>query len=502
MLEVVASGLPAVRRLDELFNEAEVEPHQRVRDRAAPEEEAQELEVASSAAVVATALPTAALMAPGSAPPAVAGAPSTEATRLNRRRIGVLAAAAVVAILILTFAVTSLFSGPVEASGQLQPAEVAELNFVTTNEVTSLAAQPGQQVRAGQMLARQDSSALSSKLAADQAKLVADQLLLSSGPTPTETPGQLASETSQAESGLAVAQTKAANTSTLDGQAVDNASSQLTATQTTLANDQQAVTSACSNSSTQTSGETCSSAQHQVAIDQAGVSAAQGALRLAQQQQNTDGSNAQSQVAQAQAAVSTARANQSAGTQGQTKSQIGAEHAAVNADQAAVTADQKAVAQAHLVAPFGGTIAEVNGATGDLAGPSGVQQNSQQGGVATPSSGITLFPSAPVSQVDSRQPQQTSLITLESTAMNVIAQVGEGDIDRIHVRQQARVTFPADPSHVYTATVRTIDPESVNQGGKAYFLVNLGLVTSKHHAVPQPGGIRGLSGLTADVTFN
>jgi multidrug resistance efflux pump len=245
----------------------------------------------------------------------------------------------------------------------------------------------------------------------------------------------------------------------------------------------------------------CDTATHQDSVDQAQLSSAQGAYQQAVQTQSSDASNSQNSTAEAQAALSSAQADEAAGTQPQNANQVSSEQASVHQDQAALTQDKKDIALAQVVAPFAGTVAAVNGTVGDLAGPNGVQQQAPQGGVSQPSSGITLFPSAPTTPSD-RTPQQASLITLGSRQMNVVVQVAESDIGKVHVGQSAQVTFPAQPGTVYDARVTTINPTAVNQSGSVYFLVELRLVSDKGHQVPGPSKLKGLSGLSADVTFN
>jgi multidrug efflux pump subunit AcrA (membrane-fusion protein) len=498
-LEVVALGLPAVRRLDGILEEAQAEPHQQV---ASHKTETLPVVAGSSALVATTSLPTAAIMAPGAkSPVAVGPALPKGKKKLNRRRAVFVSVAAVLAALALVFAISSLVSGGVQAAGVLQPAQTVALNFDSTGSINALRVQPGGVVQAGEVLATQNAAALQSKLQADVAKLTADKVLLADGPKPDQTPEQLQSQVAQAQAALASAQTKGSNQAAGDSLSVSNATAQVAADQAMLTSDQASASSACAPGP-QGSPAACVSAGHQVAADQAALATAQGDLAMAQQTQAGDASNAQAAIAQAQSAVTTAEANETAGTQGQSPTQVSSEQAAVNADEAASSSDWKALAATRVVAPFAGTVVQVNGATGDLAGPSGVAQTAPQTGVSTPSSGITLFPSAPVPSTDTKQPQQTSLIVLDSRAMDVVAQVGEEDVGSIHVGQGAQVTFPADPGHVYAAKVIEVDPAAVNQSGKVYFLIRLGLESSKWRPLTGPAKLNGLEGLSADVSFD
>jgi arylsulfatase A-like enzyme/multidrug resistance efflux pump len=496
MNQVIADGLPAVVRLDSVINESEREAHQ------LPDEPTdQHPVVAPMGAMVATStLPTAAIMTPGSGAMVPAGGPPPDNRRLNRRRAIFVGVAAVLAALALIFAITSILGGNLQAAGELQPNQSVDLNFPTTGAVSTLWVAPGQSVHKGEILATQDPTALNSRLAADQAKLNADSTMLADGPKPDQTVQQLQSKVQQAQATLTAARGKASNQSGLDSLAVTNAQSAVTSAQATLGNDQQAATAACSGGP-QFSTAACDTATHQDSVDQAQLTSAQGAYQEALQTQSSDASNSQNSISEAQAALSSAQADEAAGTQPQNATQLSSEQASVNQDQAAVTADKKAIARTEVVAPFDGTVASVNGTVGDLAGPNGVQQQAPQGGVSQPSSGVTLFPSAPQTQTN-RTPQQASLITLGSRQMTVVVQVGESDIGQVHVGQSARVTFPAQPGTVYDARVTTINPTAVTQSGKVYFLVELRLVSEKDQPLPGPSKLKGLSGLSADVTLN
>ena len=496
MNQVIADGLPAVVRLDSVINESEREAHQ-VPDHPTDEHPV----VAPMGAVVATStLPTAAIMTPSSGAVVAAGGPPPDKKRLNRRRAVFVGVAAVLAVLALIFAITSILGGNLQAAGVLQPSQSVDLNFPSTGAISTLWVAPGQSVHQGEVLATQDPATLNSKLAADQAKLDADYTVLADGPTPNQTVQQLQSKVQQAQAALTAAQGKASNQSALDGLAVTNAQTAVTSAQATLSNDQQTATAACSGGP-QFSTVACNTATHQVSVDQAQLTSAQGAYQEALQTQSADASSSHNAIAEEQAALASAQADQAAGTQPQNATQLSSEQASVHQDQAAVTADKKALARTQVVAPFDGTVAAVSGTVGDLAGPNGVQQQAPQGGVSQPSSGITLFPSAPQTQTN-RTPQQASLITLGSRQMTVVVQVGESDIGQVHAGQFAQVTFPAQPGTTYDARVTTIDPTAVTQSGNVYFLVELRLVSEKDQPLPGPSKLKGLSGLSADVTFN
>jgi arylsulfatase len=503
MNQVVADGLPAVVRLDGVINEAEREAHQ-IPDQSTAEHPVVAppvAPVAAGGAMVATGtLPTAAIMTPSSPGAVVATTLPADRRHLNRRRALFVAVVALLAVLALIFTINDVLGGNLTAAGVLQPKQSVDLNFSSTAPIETVWVQPGESVHKGEILATQDTTALESKLAADEAKLNADNTMMADGPTPNQTPAQLSSKVAEAQAALSAAQTRASSQASLDGLAVTNANTAVISAQSTLGNDQAAATSACS-AGPNFSTTACDAATHQDSEDQAALTAAQGAYQQALQTQSADQTNSQSAIAEAQAALTSAQADQTAGTQPQDATQLSSEQAAVNQDQANVTADKKNIALAQVVAPFNGTVANVNGDVGDLAGPNGVQQQAAQGGVTQPSSGITLFPSAPTTQT-TRTPQQESLITLASRQMTVVVQVPEANIGQVSVGQAAQVTFPAQTGTTYDARVTTINPTAVNQSGSVYFLVELHLVSEKGYPLPGPSKLKGLSGLSANVTFN
>jgi multidrug efflux pump subunit AcrA (membrane-fusion protein) len=506
MLRVVSDGLPAVVRLDGVIDEAEREAHQ-VRDKQTAETPAIAAAEAHAELVTATStLPAAPIMAPGGpvtpaggSALAPAGAAPPEKRKRTRRRVIFVAVTSILAVLALYFVVMYIFPDNIEVPGVLQPKETVDLNFADSGPVDSISVAMGESVHHGEVLATQETSTLASQLQADEAKLAAADTMLAAGPTPAQTPQQLQSQVAQAQVALTTAQAKGWSQATLDSLTVTNANSQVSSDQSTLTNDQQATGPACS-AAPQGSTSACSAAEHQDVTDQAALTAAQGAYQQALQTRSADASNGQNVIAEAKAALAAAQANAAAGTQPQTETQVNSERASVEAAQAEVSTDMKALSAAKLVAPFAGMVAEVNGNVGDLAGPNGVQQQAPQGGVSTPSSGITLFPSPPVTP-NTRTPQQESLITLQSRQMNVVAQVGESEVAHVHIGQRAKVTFPADRGVVYDAEVVTIDPTAVDQSGSAYFLVYVQLVTEKGRPIPGPR-LKGLAGLSADVTFD
>jgi macrolide-specific efflux system membrane fusion protein len=129
--------------------------------------------------------------------------------------------------LTMTTQVVSVTTGTmkktVSASGTIEPAQQASLNFGAAGQVTAVDVTTGQSVTAGQTLATIDPSALQAELASAQASLTAAQAQLASDQASAASASQIYSDQAQvasAQSGLTSAQTNradAALTSTITG---------------------------------------------------------------------------------------------------------------------------------------------------------------------------------------------------------------------------------------------------------------------------------------------
>ncbi len=176
--------------------------------------------------------------------PAIETAPPPPPHRFGRKRtvvgviVVVVAAGAGVGIwlgtkgssptpLTVTTQVVSVTTGTmkktVSASGTIEPAQQASLNFGAAGQVTAVDVTTGQSVTAGQTLATIDPTALQAQLASAQASLTAAQAQLASDQASAASSSQIYSDQAQvasAQSALSTAQTNradAALTSTITG---------------------------------------------------------------------------------------------------------------------------------------------------------------------------------------------------------------------------------------------------------------------------------------------
>jgi hypothetical protein len=188
--------------------------------------------------------------------------------------------------------------------------------------------------------------------------------------------------------------------------------------------------------------------------------------------------------------------------------------AAVTTDNVAVAADRASLAAAMLVAPADGVVADIGAIVGEIAGPEGVRlYGSPQALPEKDSSGIQLFPQPPKQQTQ-QQSQFKSLLTLNSVAVKVVAQLNEGDLHAVTSDTYATITFPALPGQSFKARIEHVQPQAVNINGSVYFLVDLALPTQPPTAQMLSAGSGGnkrqpsaiplsalVVGLTANVRF-
>ena len=432
----------------------------------------------------------------------------------HRRRLrsarGVLVGAMVVAAaLLLGVAVNDLLlSDPLSATGVVQPNTEAQLNMSATGPIASLPVHVGEMVHSGQVLASQDTTAITAKLSADQSKLAADQAMLQQQQAGTQTVQlqQLKDQVSTAQVQQITAQQKLNQTEVTTDASVAAAQEQVQADQTLLTADQQTYTDEEPQCLSATPPAACGTDQRQVQVDQGNLMSAQSGYNQSLAQQQAQIGAAQSGVTEATAAVSTAQAALAVGSAPATAQEIAGTQAAIQQDNANIATDRTHLAQAVLTAPFNGVISAIDGSVGEVATSQGIRQATAPGSVSQPSStGIQIFPQGPQNQTNPA-PTYAALVSLESTQTKLVVQIPETDIHQIHTGQKAEASLPAVSGSTMAAAVTQIQPTPVTQSGQTYFLVDL-VTTLKapisHHVggastdPPAPPQV----GLTVDVSF-
>jgi multidrug efflux pump subunit AcrA (membrane-fusion protein) len=449
----------------------------------------------------------------------------------------------VVALVGAVFAVrTVFFDNEIVATGYLQPVAVAQLNFGASAPVTELLVDEDERVHAGQVLARQDTSALEAQLAAHQATLAVDQVALAYQQDPTTPPElqglQLATTSAQAQ--LDAARQKAAGTAGVDDALVTSAAGAVDTARAALAADQAqaaSMASSCSAvtaagaaagvapepapaaefSATGTTGvpitlppptvapvntqllSVCNDLARRLTTGQAHVADAEHDYQVAQARRDLNASTASASIDSAQQQLAVAVNRQAIGLQPATPESLAAAQAAVAQDTIAIAELRKQVDAAVLVAPRDGVVRNIGGDVGEVAGPEGVRvYGSPQALPQKGSNGINLFPEAP-KQPSQQTQQYQALITLDSEPLQVVAQVPESSVDDLRAGQHVTVAFPALDDQQVDGHIARIEPEAVNNDGDVSFLVDVALDEQ-----PRGNGADGsprLVGITANIRF-
>ena len=358
----------------------------------------------------------------------------------------------------------------VSATGVVMPTRWAELAFQTGGRLEEIAVEEGDEVEAGELLARLDATAMERRVAQDQAGLAAAQAQLAhvrAGARPEEIEAARQSvaasqaASSAAEAQLAQAQavlsnSKAAQAKLLAGAtqyereladlAVDQARNLLWGDQ---------VVRDLSHGSDYNEAVVLSS---EVVVQMAEVEVAQ--LEAGPTQEERDMAQAQVEAMQAQVKAFQAQVEQARAQVAQDEAQlalleagpapeeIAVAEAQVQEAEAVLAQTQTALEETSLFAPFAGTVGEVLGREGEIVGVSlGAESG---GGLTTP---IILL-------------GDLSHLRVETTDLN------EVDIAKVKVGQEVEVTFDALPERKLLGRVARIAPKaSLEQGGTNYTLV-------------------------------
>ena len=235
---------------------------------------------------------------------------------ITRRQIVFGVVLAVLAALAAVLTVRSITSADASFPAVVTTSKTYDLNFADTGKVTALAVQVGQNVRAGQVLATQDTTSLQSQLSDEEAVVQADKQALAQAGAPSLTAGQKEQDSLQAQQ----AQTALTNAQANLNATQSTASANVTAAQTTM-------TTAEGQASSDLSLYTQACPNGPVPPTAAGQTAAQQAYTHCQTLQQTE-SQDQSAVAQAKAQLSVVQA--------QSQQSIDTAQATVNSDQAAM----------------------------------------------------------------------------------------------------------------------------------------------------------------------
>jgi multidrug efflux pump subunit AcrA (membrane-fusion protein) len=351
----------------------------------------------------------------------------------------------------------------------------ANLNFENAGLLTEITVHPGDRVRAGQVLAREDQTVALALVNADKTTLLADKAQVEQLQNPVISDAQrqqLALQVQQAQATRDGARAATDDAASVAASSAAQAQTVVSATQSLVAGDQSRFTQGCPQGLVPPTSSSlgsaplvllqnyinCQNLQLQLQKDQATLAQVQGGISdaLARGQQMTDQAN----------------------------------HALVARDEYQVALDQVTLLRTTITAPGDGVVAEVNGSVGELVGSSGVHTYAGPAPVSENQPSFQLFPSAPSSSTSANQPSTASLVTIyQAGDMEVTTQVPESAIGSIHKGDPAKVAISALNTTV-NATVDRIVAIPANSPGQVVYDVILA-------TAGRPAGL--LPGMTATV---
>jgi len=347
-------------------------------------------------------------------------------------------------------------SQTVSASGNLEPATPVSVNFATTGTITEIDVSTGEQVTAGEVLAKVDPSEAQTALDVAKLNLAAANVKLSQAKSGTTT-GQ--STNTGSSTGVTQAQLDADRVSLSDAQQaaqtnangyqlhVDQAQQQLDADQQQQAADQQACNS---NPSDPACGH--------LTDDQHAVDTDQNALATAKQDQAEGLQHDQEAIHSAQAKVNIDQANFDAARASANTSAGKVDQAAVDTAQAGVLQAQSNVDSAQksldattLLAPSDGTVTAITKSVGD-------DVSSGSSSSSSASSGANNGANASANSSSSNSSSASAAFTIiNPSSFQVKVGFPESDAIKVMVGQPATTTLDALTGQTLTGSVVSVD---------------------------------------------
>ena len=350
----------------------------------------------------------------------------------------------------------------VSASGSVEPQARVSLSFEVPGRVVEVPVTVGEPVKAGDVLARVDSTSLALQVQQAQAALASAKAQLAqlrAGPRPEEV--------AVAEANLRAAQAQvSATAANLDQLEAGAGEAQIAAAEADVAAAmlQQKVAQISYDGTDKGNEDRKEQARYNLYAANEALAAAQARLDEARAGANAD------QVRGTRANVSAAAAQRD-GAQarldllraGATAGQSAAAEAGVAQAQAARDLAQLSLEDGTLWAPFDGVVAEVNVTAGEMA----------RMGTSDPTG-------------------RPAIVLVDPSRFHVHVSVDEVDVGRLAEGQTAQVTLDALPDATIVGTVERIAPAAMVQGGVVDYEVIIALA-------PADAPIR--TGMTANATI-
>lgn len=416
-------------------------------------------------------------------------------------------------------------------AGTVTASAITPLNFETAGYIQTLLVQPGQKVRAGQVLATENTSVVQAQLtdaktaldsdeaieAADQSAVAADQARVKALLAPQVPSAQAAADAldvTKAEEQLSDAQKEQTESAAVESASVAQAIATLHAYRAQLSSDTSQMSEECPvMPPPQWDATRCYTLANEVSRDQVEATDEQGIVSVVQAEATRSALETSAQVSQAEFAVQLAQqeyAVQSAPASPSTvddsesflardQAQVLKDQSQVDVDKEAVTSDEIALSHLAITAPTNGVVLAVDGEVGALADSSGVRQYGDQGAQSVQDS-TGLFSVLPPAPEASRSTSTSSgeLPVIEVRAESgwlVTARVPENELNRFPFGRHADVTIAAANVTGIQASVWTVEQVPVVVSGSVYYNVILKI---SYSTLP----VNVLSGMTADVTLS
>jgi multidrug efflux pump subunit AcrA (membrane-fusion protein) len=364
-------------------------------------------------------------------------------------------------------------SGDAAYAGVISPATVSALQVTAPGRIVQVLVQPGQRVRAGQLLARQDATVAEAVVAADRADLAASQARLAAlqaTPASSAVGGRLALLAGKAAQQVTFAEQDAAATAQLLAADRERASALLAELQQKQAGDLAAQAQACAVTPTPTPAPAADVARCAVLAGQVGqdgieVTRQQDLLAQAAAQQQLSATEAAHAIAAAQVGAQLAQAEQGLVPVG-SPADIAAAGADLARAQTVLGRDEAALAALRIVAPNDGTVLGVGAVPGELAEPAGVRQ--EPAALSGPQAVTSAVPITAGTPGAAAAPIYQPLITLQTgTALHVTVQISEGDLAKFNPGRHATASVNvAGASHI---PLLLIGLQPVSTAGKVSF---------------------------------
>ncbi|NUP50710.1 MAG: HlyD family efflux transporter periplasmic adaptor subunit [Catenulispora sp.] len=391
----------------------------------------------------------------------------------------------------------------VSASGNVTLPTQDSLAFTASGTVTEVDVKVGDQVKAGQVLAKVDPTDADQQLTAAKAQLATAQAQLTKlqqGQTP-EQQALSAQQLKSAGDSLAAAKTSysdAQNSIALDAA---NLASAVTTAKNNLATDQATQAADCAAPAK----PSCSADTNKVAQDQNAVTQAESAQKTGAQKNTQSLHQAQNSLNQAQNSYNTTVAQQAVSAAPATPDQLAQANQSVVSAQNAVTTAQKAVAGTTITAPAAGTVLSVGGAVGDTvsagtsSSSSAASSSSSSASGAAGASGASGSSSA--SSTSAAKSGSGFVVLGDMSQLTVRAQFAETDASKLKAGETAQISINAIPGSALTATVQSVDPTATVVSNVVEYGVTLQFTAGQQDlASLKPGQTASVSVVTDKVT--